>query len=170
MALSRFLAMFLVVAVSIIPIISSTDFIVGDDNGWATGFDYQAWAQGKEFHVGDKLVFKYTKGKHNVMRVNSTGFQQCAVPPDSSTQGFTTGNDVIVLSSPGRKWYICGISNHCENGKMKLAITVQPQIGLGAPTSSPNPTPTPISDATGTSPIYSSWIVIIFALLIAIMF
>ena len=29
--------------------------IVGDDAGWKLNFDYQAWAYGKTFHVGDKL-------------------------------------------------------------------------------------------------------------------
>lgn len=29
--------------------------MVGDDQGWTTNYDYQAWAKGKEFHVGDKL-------------------------------------------------------------------------------------------------------------------
>lgn len=38
------------------PIITSAkDFIVGDQSGWTVGFDYQAWAAGKEFHIGDKL-------------------------------------------------------------------------------------------------------------------
>ena len=46
-------------------------------------------------------VFNYPEGKHNVLRVNGTGFQQCVAP--ASTQAFTAGNDVIVLSSPGRK-------------------------------------------------------------------
>lgn len=38
-----------------VPSILATEFVVGDDQGWATKFDYQSWAQGKEFHVGDKL-------------------------------------------------------------------------------------------------------------------
>ena len=33
----------------------ATDFVVGDDAGWKTNFDYKTWAAGKEFHVGDKL-------------------------------------------------------------------------------------------------------------------
>ena len=33
----------------------ATEFMVGDKSGWTTNFDYQAWTQGKEFHVGDKL-------------------------------------------------------------------------------------------------------------------
>ena len=33
----------------------ATDYMVGDDSGWTTNYDYQAWAKGKVFHVGDKL-------------------------------------------------------------------------------------------------------------------
>lgn len=36
-------------------IVSAEEFIVGDDMGWTTFFDYQSWAQGKDFRVGDKL-------------------------------------------------------------------------------------------------------------------
>lgn len=35
--------------------ISATEFIVGDDHGWTLNFDYQAWAKGKNFMVGDKI-------------------------------------------------------------------------------------------------------------------
>ena len=39
----------------LVPSILATDFVVGVDKGWTTGFDYQTWADGKEFHVGDQL-------------------------------------------------------------------------------------------------------------------
>jgi hypothetical protein len=39
----------------LVPSILATEFLVGDDEGWTINFDYQAWAKGKEFHVGDKL-------------------------------------------------------------------------------------------------------------------
>ncbi|XP_059664063.1 blue copper protein 1b-like [Cornus florida] len=102
--------------------ISAKEFIVGDDNGWTPYFNYQAWAEGKEFVVGDKLVFKYPVGAHNVFRVNGTVFQECSKPPVS--EALTTGSDVITLATPGRKWYICGIAKHCAVGNQKLAITV----------------------------------------------
>ncbi|KAG8648023.1 blue copper protein [Manihot esculenta] len=101
------------------------DYIVGDDSGWTTNYDYQAWAQGKNFMVGDTLVFKYPVGIHNVFKVNGTGFQNCSVPP--LNEALTSGNDTIVLATPGRKWYICGVGKHCEVGNQKLAITVQSQ-------------------------------------------
>ncbi|KAI4327046.1 hypothetical protein L6164_019549 [Bauhinia variegata] len=157
MASTRIFISFVILAVSV-PMISATEFVVGDEHGWTLGFDYQAWALGKEFHVGDTLVFKYPEGVHNVLRVNATGFQQCMAP--ASTQALTTGNDVITITSEGRKWYICGVGRHCEAGKMKLAITVQPWIA-----SSPSPTQAPVSAAAGSSSFYSAWTLLILAVL-----
>lgn len=37
------------------PAILAEEFIVGDETGWTVGFDYQAWAVGKNFQIGDKL-------------------------------------------------------------------------------------------------------------------
>ncbi|GKE53550.1 blue copper protein-like protein, partial [Tanacetum coccineum] len=108
-------------------------FMVGGDSGWTLKFDYQAWAAGKEFVVGDALVFKYPMGYHDVYKVNGTAFQQCTVP--DIREGLTSGYDVVPLSTPGRKWYICGVGYHCKSG-MKLVIDVLPQSS-----SSPSPSP-----------------------------
>ncbi|XP_010058204.2 blue copper protein 1b [Eucalyptus grandis] len=119
------------VAASVLAPVMGTDFMVGDDKGWTLNFDYQAWAAGKQFYVGDNLVFKYPEGAHDVLKVNGTGFQQCAAP--AGTPALSTGNDVVPLLTPGRKWYICGISNHCATGNMKLVITVLPNTESPAP-------------------------------------
>ncbi|KAF6173735.1 hypothetical protein GIB67_042903 [Kingdonia uniflora] len=70
---------FLLFVVSIaLPIISpAKEFTVGDGKGWATDFDYQAWANGKTFRVVDKLMFKYPKGAHTVQNVDGDGFAKC---------------------------------------------------------------------------------------------
>ncbi|KAL5708831.1 hypothetical protein ACHQM5_019587 [Ranunculus cassubicifolius] len=102
-------------------IATAKTFMVGDDSGWRTGFDYQDWVKGKEFKTGDKLVFKYTEGAHTVLKVNGTEFQNCIKPPQN--EALTTGNDVITLATPGDKWYICGVGNHCAGGQ-KMKITV----------------------------------------------
>ncbi|KAK4488203.1 hypothetical protein RD792_003946 [Penstemon davidsonii] len=78
-------------------------------------------------------VFKYVEGKHNVYKVNGTAFQQCSVPSESG--GLTSGNDVITLATPGSKWYICGVGEHCNYG-MKLVINVSCAV---APASAPAP-------------------------------
>ncbi|XP_054800431.1 blue copper protein 1a-like [Prosopis cineraria] len=134
------------------------EFTVGDDHGWTIHFDYQAWASDKVFHVGDKLIFKYPAGKHNVFKVNGTDFRNCTVPPAS--QGLTSGDDVIVLESPGRKWYLCGVAAHCENGQ-KLFINVLPsqtQAPSPSPVSSvlpitvpPSPSPSPQSSSLSSA-------------------
>lgn len=31
------------------------DYTVGDEAGWKLNVNYTTWAQGKEFHVGDRL-------------------------------------------------------------------------------------------------------------------
>lgn len=33
----------------------ATEYVVGDDSGWTTNFDYQNWAKDKQFYVGDTL-------------------------------------------------------------------------------------------------------------------
>ncbi|KAI3687499.1 hypothetical protein L1987_81196 [Smallanthus sonchifolius] len=105
------------------PAPSGKVFVVGDYKGWTLNFDYQAWAMGKKFYVGDKLVFRYPKGIHNVFRVDGTSFHQCIIP--AANQTLTSGYDVITLQTPGRKWYICGVGKHCQMG-MKLFINVLP--------------------------------------------
>ncbi|KAF6136537.1 hypothetical protein GIB67_015993 [Kingdonia uniflora] len=96
------------------------EFIVGDEKGWTTGFDYQAWANRKTFEVRDKLIFKYQKGNHIVQIVDEDGFNKCT----KVNKGVLfTGDDVITLSKAGRKWYTCGVKEHCMEGQ-KLYINV----------------------------------------------
>uniref|UniRef100_A0A7N0SX88 Phytocyanin domain-containing protein n=1 Tax=Kalanchoe fedtschenkoi TaxID=63787 RepID=A0A7N0SX88_KALFE len=127
-----------ILLVALVPATSmAKEFIVGDDAGWTIGFNYQAWAQGKEFRVGDTLVFKYPEGAHNVYKVNGSDFQACTPPSDSIP--LTSGNDHILLATAGRKWYLCGVGEHCEIGGQKLVITVQPQLQSEAPSLAPSP-------------------------------
>ncbi|XP_030520532.1 blue copper protein 1a-like [Rhodamnia argentea] len=95
---------------------------VGDDSGWTNGYNYTDWAKDKVFQVGDSLLFNYQAPHHNVFKVNMTDFQACNIPP--ANEALTTGHDVIPLSTPGVKWYICGIGEHCAKSNQKLKITV----------------------------------------------
>ncbi|PQQ09135.1 mavicyanin [Prunus yedoensis var. nudiflora] len=139
MASSQLFIIFAILAISA-PSILATNYVVGDGKGW-TNFDYQAWARGKMFYVGDSLVFNYPKGVHNVFKVNGTGFQQCSAPLDSVP--LTSGHDVITLATTGRKWYICGVAQHCAMGGQKLLITVFPS------SFAPSPSPTWGKEAKG---------------------
>ncbi|XP_022719656.1 basic blue protein-like [Durio zibethinus] len=127
----------------IAPAISfATEFIVGGNDGWNVGVNYQEWAKGKQFIVGDTLVFQYKPGAHNVYKVNGTDFQNCNVPTNNSL-GLFSGNDTIKLAAAGNKWYICGVSGHCDAGQ-KLNITV-----LDSATA-PTPAPAPVPSAAPT--------------------
>ncbi|XP_020220499.1 mavicyanin [Cajanus cajan] len=97
-------------------------YFVGDDRyGWDDFFDFSNWTHGKEFHVGDVLVFKYESSLHNVLQVDSTAYENCI--KDSYAQRFTSGNDSVVLEE-GRAWFICGVGDHCENGqRLQIAAT-----------------------------------------------
>jgi hypothetical protein len=53
MAFTKFIV--LAILAILVPSILGTEFMVGDDKGWTMNYDYQNWAKGKEFHVGDKL-------------------------------------------------------------------------------------------------------------------
>ncbi|XWS64875.1 hypothetical protein CRYUN_Cryun05aG0041700 [Craigia yunnanensis] len=135
MAVHRLLVVFAIVA-AIAPEISfATEFKVGGDEGWKLGVNYQDWAKGKQFIVGDTLVFNYKTGAHSVYKVNGTDFQNCNVPSNKSLGSFT-GNDTIKLAAAGNKWYICGISGHCEGGQ-KLNITVLESAPAPSPSSAP---------------------------------
>lgn len=76
-----------------------------------------------------------------MFKLNGTAFQNCSKPPLS--EALVTGNDIIVLATPGRKWYICGVGQHCAVGGQKLLIVVNPvamspsvapSLSFGAPT------------------------------------
>lgn len=66
---SSHIMMIIAIVVAISGPAMATEFMVGDKSGWTTNFDYQAWAQGKEFHVGDKLgalIFLIHQVKYSV--------------------------------------------------------------------------------------------------------
>ncbi|KAG8374814.1 hypothetical protein BUALT_Bualt10G0034700 [Buddleja alternifolia] len=130
----------------------ATEYMVGDDSGWKTGYNYTEWVKGKNFYVGDKLTFMYKKDAHNVAKVNGSEFQQCLGPSvTNSSNLLTSGNDVITLGTTGKKWYICTFPDHCTQG-MKLVISVS--------ANGPSPAPAPgTSGATQVSALKSSgWI------------
>lgn len=54
MALKR-LTMVLIITMVHPTITLAKTFIVGDDSGWRTGFNYQNWTNGKQFRTGDEM-------------------------------------------------------------------------------------------------------------------
>ncbi|KAF5191315.1 hypothetical protein FRX31_019099 [Thalictrum thalictroides] len=85
--------------------------------------------------LGDKLIefcsFYVPCGAHNVHKVDAIGFQNCTTP--AGAEALKAGSDVITLATPGKKWYLCGVSKYCEIGGQKLAITVLSNDQVAAP-------------------------------------
>ena len=66
--------------------------------------------------------------------MNGTLFKDCTFPPKN--EALSTGKDIIQLKTEGRKWYVCGVADHCSAHQMKFVITV---LAEGAPAPSPPP-------------------------------
>ncbi|XP_038901117.1 mavicyanin-like [Benincasa hispida] len=116
------------------------DIIVGGNSGWSQGVNYETWAAGQNFSVGDTLMFNYA-GSHSVAEVNEESYKACS--SSSVIRSHTGGSTSIPLSKAGPRYFICPTPGHCASG-MKL------QVNVLAANSTPNPTPTP--STTGTQP------------------
>ncbi|KAL1539772.1 mavicyanin-like [Salvia divinorum] len=115
----------------------SSVYKVGDSAGWAVigNMDYNKWASSKSFQPGDTFLFQYNPSYHNVLQVSRSDFHTCDATSPIAT--YATGNDSIVIRSPGHYYYICGFMGHCQAGQ-KVDIRVPRNIGLdGSPISSP---------------------------------
>ncbi|GFP90513.1 uclacyanin-3 [Phtheirospermum japonicum] len=121
-------AIALVVLLLISPAAYAVTHTVGDSSGWTTGFDYATWASGKNFAVGDTLVFTY--GPSHAVDEVSQGGCNTANPLGSYTSSPTTIN----LNTTGTRYFICPRSNHCSQGQ-RLTVTV-----AAAGSTSPPPT------------------------------
>ncbi|KAK1276439.1 Lamin-like protein [Acorus gramineus] len=104
--------------------VASMDHIVGASTGWKIPPNltfYQEWAQRRNFVVGDKLVFLYTTGVHNVLEVNKDDFDKCG--DKKVIDMYYKGPTILPLTTPGNHYYYCGVGTHCESGQ-KIAINV----------------------------------------------
>lgn len=128
---------------------AQTSHKVGDNAGWDTTGKYDEWAKGQTFSVGDSLVFTYGF-THTVDEVSEGDYTNCnsGNPISSAASSPTT----IPLSAAGTRYFICGTSNHCNQG-MKLAVTVASgSTSPGTPPPSGGSTPEPPSGGATPSP------------------
>ncbi|KAH6837749.1 hypothetical protein C2S53_000784 [Perilla frutescens var. hirtella] len=150
MASRAFLITIIVAAAAAAPAFAM-DYMVGDSDGWKLGVNYTTWAEGKQFYVGDTLMFMYNNASHNVLKVAGPDFQSCNIS-NAIGSPYTSGKDTFTLAAPGKKWYICGFGSHCSQG-MKLVINVNAE--------GPAPAPGPTSAAGEATPFKSFvWMVV----------
>ncbi|CAF2090628.1 unnamed protein product [Brassica rapa] len=67
--------------------VQASTYIVGDSLKWA--FNVVDWPKGKHFKAGDVLVFNYNPSFHNVVVVDSGGYNSCKTPAGATT--YTSG-------------------------------------------------------------------------------
>ncbi|KAF8117557.1 hypothetical protein N665_0009s0079 [Sinapis alba] len=67
--------------------VQATTYIVGDSSKWA--FNVVDWPKSKHFNAGDILVFNYNPNFHNVVVVDSGGYNNCKAPAGAKT--YTSG-------------------------------------------------------------------------------
>ncbi|TVU05489.1 hypothetical protein EJB05_48655 [Eragrostis curvula] len=139
---SRSALIALLVAVSCAAVASATTYTVGEGQGWTTNFDYSGWASGKNFAVGDKLLFNFASGTHTVTEVSKSDYDSCST--SNSISDSRNGPTTITLNSAGTHYFICGIPGHCSGG-MKLAVTVG--SGSGGSPSAPGTPNSPSASA-----------------------
>ncbi|BAF21818.2 Os07g0542900 [Oryza sativa Japonica Group] len=132
------------------------DYTVGGSYGWDTYVDYDKWAAGKTFIVGDTInqqwraAFKY-EPYHNVVEVPAeTDYDGCvSTNPVSVHSG---GNTTFELAAAGTRYFICSIPRHCLNGTMHVKVTTVPYSASAAAAAaadagpSPAPLPSPPAD------------------------
>ncbi|KQJ94279.1 basic blue protein [Brachypodium distachyon] len=93
-----------------------TEWIVGGNKGWT--FGVAGWENDKHIQPGDKLVFKYERGKHNVAQVDVRGYMECKAP--EGTKIYSSGKDTFEMPG-GKAYWICTFPGHCEKG-MRIGI------------------------------------------------
>ncbi|OVA06377.1 Plastocyanin-like [Macleaya cordata] len=126
--MEKFLLFLVVVAAmgcaQMVPVSAGIDHIIGGSLGWTVPPNityYQDWAKPRTFGLGDKLVFMFRTGVHNIIEVSKEDFDTCT--DKKVVQMLYKGPTVMELNELGDHYFYCGVGTHCEAGQ-KISITV----------------------------------------------
>ncbi|KAG6555070.1 hypothetical protein Mapa_003105 [Marchantia paleacea] len=100
----------------------ATDYNVGGGDGtWrvpaANGPDYQAWASSNTYQTGDRLMFRYDRTQHSVLRVTPQAYDTCNITTPLETYDHDDAVLDVELEDAQMYYFICGVSGHCEAGQ-----------------------------------------------------
>ncbi|KAG2581446.1 hypothetical protein PVAP13_6KG034670 [Panicum virgatum] len=116
------MAAVLVVVAAVMEAAAAATYAVGAPDGlWDMQTDYAQWVKTKTFHPGDKITFTYSPELHDVVEVTEAGYCTCSSANNFSA--FRIGNDVVALAAVGTRYFLCGLTGHCDNG-MKIRVDV----------------------------------------------
>ncbi|KAA0061324.1 mavicyanin-like [Cucumis melo var. makuwa] len=145
----------------------STDFLVGDSDGWSVpkpkeADKYNKWASHNRFNVDDTVHFKYEKD--SVMMVTEEEYKQCVSPKPLFYEN--NGDSVVKLDRAGLFYFISGVSGHCQKGQRMIIKVLEPM-------SPPQPSTVPPEEKNGAAhsklvSVSSSFLGMFFMLFIAL--
>lgn len=100
---------------------SAVQHVVGEDRGWDPSYsNFQGWASGKIFQVGDNLWFAYASAQQNVLELKSQEeLEKCDL--SNPTKLYNGGLDAVALVKTGNRYFSSGRVEDCRNG-MKFHI------------------------------------------------
>ncbi|EOA28818.1 hypothetical protein CARUB_v10025057mg [Capsella rubella] len=150
MASRDMLIIFTVLATTFIGLTVATDHTIGGPSGWTVGASLRSWAAAQTFAVGDNLVFSYPAAFHDVVEVTKPEFDSCQAVKPLIT--FANGNSIVPLTTPGKRYFICGMPGHCSQG-MKLEVNVVPTAAATAAPTAPLPNTVPSLNAPSPSSV-----------------
>ncbi|GAB2224668.1 hypothetical protein Droror1_Dr00005434 [Drosera rotundifolia] len=160
MSASMILLLFLGLACMLSKSASALIHVVGGSDGWEippNATFYQEWAKPRTFGVGDKLVFPYRTGAHNVLQVTQKDYEVCG--NENVIKHYFRGPTIIQLNTTGDYFFYSAIGTHCEAGqKLHIAVVNGPGSSgmfFGYPdngTSSMSPAPAP-AKSSSASPV-----------------
>ncbi|TVU43438.1 hypothetical protein EJB05_09911 [Eragrostis curvula] len=127
---------------------AATTYTVGAPDGlWDLQTNYGEWVAARTFHPGDKITFTYSPELHDLVEVSKAGYDACSNANNISA--FRTGNDVVTLTAPGTRYFLCGLTGHCDSG-MKIRIDV---VAAGGSSSPVSPAAAPTSSAAASASV-----------------
>ncbi|ONK75764.1 uncharacterized protein A4U43_C03F20290 [Asparagus officinalis] len=102
---------------------SATKFTVGDAKAWNPNVNYTKWVnKHKPFYVGDWLVFYYTKGMADVVRVDSDAYEKCDASHPISN--YSKGRSYAFELNETKTYYFICSYGYCYQG-MKLSLKAE---------------------------------------------
>ncbi|KAI7737202.1 hypothetical protein M8C21_012302 [Ambrosia artemisiifolia] len=96
--------------------------VVGDSAGW--NMNISGWGKNVRFLAGDTILFRYPKGKHNVVVLDMMACGRCYT--NHGDKVYTSGDDIFTLKL-GPTCFICSFPGHCPNMSLQIFATKQTQ-------------------------------------------
>ncbi|XP_039014776.1 uclacyanin 1-like [Hibiscus syriacus] len=122
----------------LVQLVMAATYTVGGATGsWDSSTDLQSWWFKSVLTYILSAVFQYTPN-HDVLEVTKADHDSCQTSNPLKT--YSDGNTVVPLTSPGKRYFICGTLGHCSQG-MQIEINTLATPPSTPPETSPSAAP-----------------------------